>query len=186
MEYRNSMDQEERNRYSCSVVKLLASMKWILDADRVLLYHASGAELDVMGLAPILWDRGKEVYLPKVVGKHLLCLRYSPDTRLTPGTYGILEPDHRDALISEDIDAVLVPGLAFSRTGLRLGRGGGYFDRFLVSTAAKRIGVCFSCQIAPWLPADEWDMGMDAVVCPDEIIYTGRQERSFNDEPHMV
>ena len=110
--------------------------------------------------------------MPKVVGKHLLCLHYTADTRLATGAYGILEPDHRDALISEDIDAVLVPGLAFTRRGLRLGRGAGFFDRFLASTEAKRIGVCFSCQIAPWLPIDEWDMRMDAVVCPDEIIYT--------------
>ena len=180
------MSQEERQRDSAQAVRLLASMEWIKKAGRVLLYHSIGTELNVLPLADFLWERGKEVYLPKVVGKHLLCLHYTADTRLATGAYGILEPDHRDALISEDIDAVLVPGLAFTRRGLRLGRGAGFFDRFLASTEAKRIGVFFSCQIAPWLPIDEWDMRMDAVVCPDEIIYTDRQERSFNDDPHMV
>ncbi len=69
-------------------------------------------------------------------------------------------------ILVEDLDAVLVPGLAFDLNGRRLGRGGGHYDRFLVRLRPDclRVGVCFEGQIVDTVPADPWDQPVDAVV----------------------
>jgi 5-formyltetrahydrofolate cyclo-ligase len=66
----------------------------------------------------------------------------------------------------EEIDVILVPGLAFTRLGQRLGRGGGYYDRYLASLPAKtlKIGVCFGFQIVDALPTESHDQAVAAVV----------------------
>jgi 5-formyltetrahydrofolate cyclo-ligase len=66
----------------------------------------------------------------------------------------------------EQIDVILVPGVAFTRAGQRLGRGGGYYDRLLAAlpATALRLGVCFEVQIVEELPDEPHDMTVDAVV----------------------
>jgi 5-formyltetrahydrofolate cyclo-ligase len=65
-----------------------------------------------------------------------------------------------------EVDVILVPGLAFTRDGGRLGRGGGYYDRLLAALprSAVRIGVCFELQVVPELPREVHDMRMDTVI----------------------
>ncbi len=79
-----------------------------------------------------------------------------------PGPYGIMEPDPAlsPALPASSIDLVLVPGLAFTEAGDRLGHGAGYYDRFLHSLPGHipTAGICFSAQLEPWLPAEAHDV----------------------------
>lgn len=72
----------------------------------------------------------------------------------------------------EDIAAIIVPGLAFTKAGQRLGRGGGYYDRYLASlpSATQKIGVCFSLQIVDGLPIESHDQKMDVVITEDGIV----------------
>ncbi len=69
------------------------------------------------------------------------------------------------------IAGVLVPGLAFDRMGVRLGRGGGYFDRFLSDFAGLKVGVCFQEQLVDSLPRDSWDVQMDVVITESESVW---------------
>jgi 5-formyltetrahydrofolate cyclo-ligase len=79
-----------------------------------------------------------------------------------PSPYGIIEPDPAlsPALPASSIDLVLVPGLAFTEAGDRLGHGAGYYDRFLNSLPGRipTAGICFSAQLEPWLPAESHDV----------------------------
>ena len=72
----------------------------------------------------------------------------------------------------EEIGAIVVPGLAFTKTGHRLGRGGGYYDRYLASLPARtaKIGVCFALQIVATLPTEPHDQRMDVVVTEEGLI----------------
>ncbi len=81
------------------------------------------------------------------------------------GTYGIWEPVG-PALDVATLDFVLVPGVAFTRNGQRLGRGKGYYDRFLATLAPTcfTCGVCFDCQLLDDLPTEPHDVPLDAVV----------------------
>ena len=93
----------------------------------------------------------------------------SPETDLTPGHYGIPEP--RPDLPAEAAVPSgalwLIPGLAFTPRGLRLGRGRGYYDRLLAAhPGGIRVGLAFDCQILPDLPHSPWDIPMDWVLTP--------------------
>ncbi len=83
------------------------------------------------------------------------------------GKFGICEPmDTCVAVPLDDLDAVLVPGLAFAADGHRLGRGKGFYDRLLENFAGTKIGIAFDEQILDSIPAEENDVRMDFVVTP--------------------
>jgi 5-formyltetrahydrofolate cyclo-ligase len=89
----------------------------------------------------------------------------NPATQLSANRLGFLEPDPLRCrkIHPADFSAILVPGEAFSPAGDRLGKGGGYYDRFLAHTPATtpRIGVAFSIQILPAIPTDPHDHPVD-------------------------
>ena len=88
--------------------------------------------------------------------------------QLAPGRWGIWEPTDEAPLLSDysRLDLVVVPGVAFSSDGKRLGRGKSFYDRFLpLVPRAAFVGVCYPCQVVEQIPADPWDVGMDIVCC---------------------
>lgn len=88
--------------------------------------------------------------------------------QLAPGRWGIWEPTDEAPLLSDysRLDLVVVPGVAFSSDGKRLGRGKSFYDRFLpLVPRAAFVGVCYPCQVVEQIPADPWDIGMDIVCC---------------------
>ncbi len=91
-----------------------------------------------------------------------------PPGQLAPGRWGIWEPTDEAPLLSDysRLDLVVVPGVAFSSDGKRLGRGKSFYDRFLpLVPRAAFVGVCYPCQVVEQIPADPWDIGMDIVCC---------------------
>lgn len=91
-----------------------------------------------------------------------------PPGQLAPGRWGIWEPTDEAPLLSDysRLDLVVVPGVAFSSDGKRLGRGKSFYDRFLpLVPKAAFVGVCYPCQVVEQIPADPWDIGMDIVCC---------------------
>ena len=91
-----------------------------------------------------------------------------PLGQLAPGRWGIWEPTDEAPLLSDysRLDLVVVPGVAFSSDGKRLGRGKSFYDRFLpLVPRAAFVGVCYPCQVVEQIPADPWDIGMDIVCC---------------------
>lgn len=117
--------------------------------------------------------RTKDVYLPRITGPGIMSfvrIDESWAANLEKGDRGVLEPreGYGEVLVPDGGAqiAVLVPGLAFDRSGRRLGRGGGFYDRFLARpdmAEAVRIGVCWSMQVVPEVPTDSYDMVMDWV-----------------------
>jgi 5-formyltetrahydrofolate cyclo-ligase len=94
----------------------------------------------------------------------------SLDEGIAPGRHGLREPVGGTVIDPKDLGVVIVPGLAFDERGNRLGRGGGFYDRFLATTPAFRIGVCFEVQLASSVPAGPLDVPMDAVVTERRVI----------------
>lgn len=95
-----------------------------------------------------------------------------PDTDLCPGPFGLLEPDASLPLVRvEDMDAMLVPGAAFDRSGHRLGHGKGYYDRFL-ATCPSLLTICpaFPWQVVDALPHEPHDAPVGELVLPNEVL----------------
>lgn len=153
-------------------------------AERVALYVALPEEVHTGYLLADAWQRRLHVYLPRVrLERGLMDL--VPCTRvgdMAAGPYKMLEP-HAGLLgmapcvmAHPDFcpDVVIVPGVAFDRSGNRLGFGGGYYDRFLAALAAvpgqrrpRLVGLCYAFQVVDALPARDWDKPVDC-LCTEE------------------
>lgn len=129
------------------------------EAPLVLLYVPLKDEVDV---SPLL-DTGRHMALPFITaeGKMEFALY---DGRLEKGRLGFMEPVVKEA-VEPDRSALLVaPGLAFSRDGYRLGRGGGFYDRYLAAHAVRTIGLCPSDRLLDRLPRDGHDRPFERVI----------------------
>ncbi|MCI7472222.1 MAG: 5-formyltetrahydrofolate cyclo-ligase [Clostridiales bacterium] len=135
-------------------------------ARTILLYHGMDAEPDTVRLLPPLWGLGKRVCLPRCLpGNQMEARLVQPDSTLIRHPYGMLEPDIDCSLIPPDqIDLVLVPGLAFDRSGGRLGRGGGYYDRWLAGFSGVTAALCRDGLLMEDIPRLPHDLGVDLVV----------------------
>jgi 5-formyltetrahydrofolate cyclo-ligase len=128
------------------------------------------------GLADALLARGVRVAIPALVGDVPELREGVPGPGLGPGPLGALQPPPEAPAIAPDaVDLFVVPGLLFDRSGRRLGRGGGHFDRLLARarTDALRVGVCPSEALVDELPEDPWDVRMHRVVTEREVLWTG-------------
>jgi 5-formyltetrahydrofolate cyclo-ligase len=132
----------------------------------IMLYSALPDEVPTQTLMAELVAQGKTVLLPRVINEKDMELRcYTRPQDLHKGAYGILEPTGERYTDYEAIDVAIVPGMAFDAEGHRLGRGKGYYDRFLSRVPyLYKIGLCFSWQIVDRVPCDEHDMVMDEVI----------------------
>ena len=137
----------------------------LTDVRTVMAYWPLKDEVDIRPLVDSLAAEGKTVLLPKVTSDETMELRrYMSMADLQEGAFHILEPTGEPFTDYEQIDIVLVPGMAFDAAGHRLGRGRGYYDRFLIQTACRKIGVCFPFQRVAEVPVDAHDVVMDEVI----------------------
>jgi 5-formyltetrahydrofolate cyclo-ligase len=143
----------------------------------VAVFSAFGTEVATDLLVARLRERGSRVLLPVLEGGEIHMAEYGPGEALVETAYGPREPADRSRVRSADIDAVIVPGLAFDSAGNRIGYGRGYYDRFLVSLPPRviRVGVCFSAQLVDAVPHGEGDEPVDLVVTELGVVDTGRR-----------
>lgn len=156
--------REELEEMSLAVVEKLKDDDIVRRARVVLAYHPLPDEVSLLGLLSLWPD--KVWLLPKVTGEGTMELRrYTSPDDLSQGAFGIMEPTGEPYPEDAPVDVALIPGMAFDITGRRLGRGKGYYDRFLASRAhIYKIGVCFAFQLAGEVPAEPHDVRMDKVV----------------------
>jgi 5-formyltetrahydrofolate cyclo-ligase len=150
------------------------SMPAVVQARCVLAYAATPEELDPSTLVAALRAHGARVAYPRVCGGGALALHWcDDDTELVPGHCGIREPDagSPEARVDE-LDLVLVPGVAFDETRARLGMGGGFYDRLLprLAPAAAVIGLAFDQQVVSCVPTEAHDVRLAAVVTPTRVL----------------
>ena len=119
------------------------------------------------------WPGDKRIALPRVVGDELIFHWVTDRAELLPGKFGIPEPRAEASPAGNEFDLILVPGLAFDLRGGRLGRGKGYYDRFLAEAHGLRAGVCFDDQIVGDVPLEPHDLRMDFVVTPSSVYRCG-------------
>ena len=165
-------------RLSKEIVRQLCSLAAYRTARIVLGYLNFGSELQSE-----LWVRqtladGKQVLLPRVnrAGGHLELFRIENlDNDVAPGAYGIREPipercRHFQAL--GEIDLILLPGVAFDRTGGRLGYGGGFFDKLLAHLPRRPVLIAgaFALQVIDEIPQESTDRKVDWLVTEHETI----------------
>lgn len=160
---------EELSRQSEAICEWLLRHPRVMVADTVVAYWCLHDEPDLSNAIDALCKQGKRVLLPCVTSDTEMVLRqYDGPTSMRTGAFGIQEPIGEEADIdsqNNDSTVILVPGVAFDNNGNRLGRGKGYYDRFLQNAGRPHtIGICFDLQIVGEVPYGEHDIPVDELV----------------------
>jgi 5-formyltetrahydrofolate cyclo-ligase len=164
---RARLSQEERTAASLRIAERLDEIEPLAVARVVALYAPLGTEVDAAAIARRLRPRGVRVLFPRsIVGERRLIFCACEPHELIRGPLGAGEPPPSAFEVPlEDIQAFVIPGVAFSLDGLRLGRGGGYYDVTLKrAPLPPRLGVAFDVQLLPKLPREPHDAPLDAIV----------------------
>lgn len=157
---------EELRVQSLSLISRLLVHPRIEQANTVMLYHSLPDEVDTHTAIDRLAACGKRVLLPVVLDEERMEVReYRDQACLQTGSMNILEPMGRPFQTLEEIDVIVVPGMSFDADGHRLGRGKGYYDRFLQQVPkAYKMGICFDFQKVDYVPSDQYDIPMNEVI----------------------
>jgi len=131
-------------------------------------------EVETWTLIEILWNDGKKVVVPKCDPKTRMMTFYEITSfeQLEKVYMQLSEPiPHLTAKITkEQIDCLIVPGLAYDRQGFRLGFGGGYYDRFLSDFKNPTISLAFLMQVVEKIPTDDYDVPIEKIITENELI----------------
>lgn len=158
-----SLTLAERERQSMEVFSRLEESAAFRGARTVALFWSLPDEIPSHDFVR-RWALQKRIVLPVVQGDEMDFRLLDPDVPMRTGAYGISEPAAEGVVPREEIDLIVVPGVAFDRQGYRCGRGKGYYDRYLAGAVLHKTGVCFAHQLYNSIPAQAWDVAMDEVI----------------------
>lgn len=166
---RRVMSEDEVKEQSRKIVDRVAQSSLFKQAKTVMIYYPIHNEVDLRHLVKLFHDE-KTFLLPATTSKKRMEVRqYVKGEPLKRGRFGIPEPS--TPAWTEPIDLILTPGVAFDKKCRRIGRGGGYYDRFLKRyKEAKRVGVCYDFQLHTEIPHGLFDVPMHAVITPSQSI----------------
>jgi 5-formyltetrahydrofolate cyclo-ligase len=172
----------ERAALSSQVCRRVMALDAFTTADTVMMFLPLPGEVDICPIALRCFQTGRTVCVPRVdwERKRMRAVEIRDiDANLRETKHGVREPSDGRPIPLEQIGLVLVPGLAFDALGGRLGRGGGFYDRFLEPGAANdrlrsrnwfTCGVCFDFQVVDRVPTDENDIRLDAVATDRRLL----------------
>ncbi|MFI3119028.1 MAG: 5-formyltetrahydrofolate cyclo-ligase [Methylococcaceae bacterium] len=176
------VDKEALSRIICAQCIAQPAYR---QAETVMWYSHCRSEVGTQAALLSELTSGKRIVVPYCTQdeqghKRLGLWRLQDFSELMPGTWGILEPPkHRwgepgKEIAPEQLDCIIVPGVAFDRKGGRLGNGAGYYDRLLknIRSDAALIGICFEAQLIEQIAMEVHDVPMDLVIT-ETTIYTG-------------
>lgn len=169
---RNQISEADAEHWSMQACLHAISLLHERDCKKVMVYVPFRSELNVWPIINWCWEHHIEVLVPKceveTSSMHIYTL-YSKD-QLKAGAYQILEPDpNKTTLAISNPDIVLVPGLAYTEKGGRLGYGGGYYDRYyermvIDGQAPIWAGIGYHNQLTAYIPMDKYDINLNIII----------------------
>ena len=179
--HENRRAQPEKDSVSEEIVNRFIDLPEYQLAQTIMFYVDVRDEVRTRQALPAAVASGKRIIVPYCLNGELELFWLENMEELELGMYRILEPKHElrsvesKRLQPTDLDLVMVPGVAFDRTGGRTGHGKGYYDKLLQHARldAPLIALAFECQMFEKIPAENHDIYMDKIVTEDAI-YTGK------------
>lgn len=169
---RRALSAFQRASFSAAIHRRVLSHPAWQRAHIVGAYIALPDEVQTRSLLRHAWKLGKELAAP-VVDQFLQKLTFHKFSRLADlhrRQNGLLEPMASQPISQDGLDLVLVPGVGFDENGFRLGFGKGYYDRFLSTCRAYRMGLAFETQLTRCLPLQSWDVPVDCIITEKRLI----------------
>jgi len=159
-----------------------AGFELLSDANNIAIYCDSDGEVPTRSIMEFLWSSGKNVFVPVINdGEYMDFVPLNQDEDLTCGKFDISTPAQKKAPVNpETLELIIAPLVAFDEEGNRLGRGGGYYDRFMQSYGKPEkkggynnpafLGLAYSFQQTLKVPHADWDRRLDAVITDRKLI----------------
>lgn len=141
------------------------------DAQKIGLYYPIGSEILTQDIIQELISKGKDVFLPKVTGENMEFRKIVDFASLEMGNFDIMEPKE-DCIVDNNLDIIVVPTVGISPTGIRLGYGHGFYDKFLANNRTTTISLILEKQIIKNIPKSEHDINMDWIITEDRMFQT--------------
>jgi 5-formyltetrahydrofolate cyclo-ligase len=181
--------QTDKDEISTDICRKYVEQVWYRAAETVLWYVDCRSEVRTLRALSQELNLGKRIAVPyctvDAIGEKQLGLwLLNAVEELQPGMWNILEPPRERRMETgrqigiEELDAVMVPGVAFDKLGGRLGNGAGYYDRLLGKVRVDTVlaAVCYESQLLPRITMDAHDVYMDVVIT-EKTIYSGRRQK---------
>ena len=162
----HSMSPEQRRIESCFLLNILENTPIFRQAHVVLMYSSLPDEVSTHEFI-LKWGNEKKILLPVVKGFDLELRTFVSMEKMHKTAFHITAPQGLSYEDFTHLNLIVVPGVAFTSRGERLGRGGGYYDRFLSRPEFQhipKIGLCFPCQLVDQLPIEPHDILVDRVI----------------------
>ena len=169
----NSLSKNEYEEASRKIVAELSSLNCWKNAKSVFLFYPTLREPNIIPLIKMALIENKKVYLPRClneIGKMELVNIISLK-ELKIGKYNIFEPTGNKTISPNEINLALIPCLAGTKDGFRLGHGGGYYDRFLANYNSISILICFNKLLFSNLPTEFYDKKTNFVLTDKKTFY---------------
>lgn len=168
------ISRPEYEHYSYNIAKALYRDIFWQESHIVGITISNKPEVDTYQIIRKAWEEDKKIVVPKCLPKEKkMAFRTLTAFNQLESVYsGLLEPivNMTEEIAAEEIDLLIVPGLAFSRLGYRLGFGGGYYDRFLMDYHGKTLSLAFQGQIVETVPVERHDLPVAKIITEEEII----------------
>lgn len=178
---RAGLSDGERQKFDKAICRQLLELPQIRQAETVYAYASYGSEADTWRLVRALLQRRILVALPRVEGREMVFYRIEAVEQLAAGYRGILEPGMSCAVAKDPLAPVITPGLAFDRTGGRLGYGGGYYDRFFAAEPEHpRIAAAYPFQVVEAVPGTGLDLPVEWIVTGEEVIWCKEESHGIS------
>ena len=164
-EQKRAMTPEQIETASAKLVEMFLQTELYRDAKTIYGYLPYNQEVRTVPILEQALADGKRVAVPKVYGEEMKFLYLTDLTQVETGYAGIPEPVADEPVGDDPTALVLMPGMAFTKAGQRIGYGGGFYDKFLAAEPDHpTIALCYDFQMVDQLPTEEFDIPVDLVL----------------------
>ena len=157
-----ALTEAEKTSFGRRIAEAAITDEHFFAAKRVFVFCSTADEPDTSPIIAAALSFGKEVFLPRIEGEDMFLIPYRKNSEMRLNQYGIKEP--QGAAYLGKVDLAFVPLLGFDGARRRLGRGKGYYDRFLADFDGFSVALAFSAQELPEIECDPWDKKPDRIL----------------------
>ena len=162
----SELTDEQKRVANVAIAASFLSSREFLKAQSLFIYYSTSDEADTHRVIDAALAAGKKVFLPRVEGVDMKLIPFGGESVMQKGVYGVLEPVGEPTM--EDPDLAVIPLVGFDKNRRRLGRGKGYYDRFLASYTGRTVALAFSVQEAETIPTESFDVSPEVIITEKE------------------
>lgn len=172
---REQLTTQQRADLSTGAQSMLVQQAWFVEAKLIALYSSIRNEVDTQHLFEMAISLGKRVVFPRIDNGQMVFIEVRSQRDFRLGTFGVLEPVGTKVVSVDCVDLIIVPGVAFDRSGFRIGFGKGFYDQALENRplSCRLAGLGYAFQLEDSIPREAHDVSLDWLVTDQEVLCFG-------------